>query len=345
MRFFPLAARAGIPLFLAFALPNFSVGAEPPLAGETVAEEEEEEAAGVPLAFGPAFAAELAGKFDAKRAFADLERQVAMGPRVPGSASSSRFLDWLERELRAAGLEPERQEFMAPDALAQTPVHGTNLIAHYRPDAPRHVLLSCHWDCRRRADRDPNPALRKLPVDGANDGASGVAVLLEIARALQARPLPQGLGVMLVFFDVEDQGAANSSESFCMGSMHFADNFDYSLDVKAAINIDMIGDADLRLGVEEYSLNHAPDVVDAVWTVGEELFPAIFHRGNIGRVFDDHVRLQQIGLPAIDMIDFQYDRWHTTRDLPEACSSESLRATGQTLLTYLGRGAESNAPR
>jgi glutaminyl-peptide cyclotransferase len=293
---------------------------------------------------GLALSARLANAFDGPRAFADLERQVAFGPRLPGSPATMEFLQWLEGELALSGFETERQYFTAPNPLTGGISDGCNVVATVNPGAPKVILLSCHFDCRGRADQDPNPNNRRLPVDGANDGASGVAVLVEIARVLKANPLPKELGVMLVFFDIEDQGRPRENQTFCLGSLHFAQQFDHAIKVSAAVNLDMVGDADLLFKQEGHSLDRAPEVAHAFWTHGEALFPANFSRERLGYVFDDHVRLQAIGLPAIDVIDFDYPAWHTAWDVPAACSPQSLRATGATALSFLGAGGAPRFP-
>jgi len=295
----------------------------------------------IPAVAGYERAGALRRQFDKNRAFGLLEEQVAMGPRIPESEGSKKFVAWASSHFTQAGWTVEAQAVDGTDSLARRTVPGVNVIAYPKTESNSYILLTCHWDTRRFADKDPRPARRTEPVPGANDGASGVAVLLEIARVMgSAAPLAD-VGVIIVLFDLEDQGVAGEGETFCMGSKRFAQQFDtMRWPVRAAINIDMIGDKDLRLKPEAYSLQQAPDVVASVWSHGMMNFPKVFISASQQGVFDDHVRLAQAGIPAINLIDLEYSRWHTVDDLPAACSPDSLHAVGSTLLSYLGHGTE-----
>jgi Zn-dependent M28 family amino/carboxypeptidase len=172
---------------------------------------------------------------------------------------------------------------------------------------------------------------------GANDGASGVAVLLEIAR--QIHEIEPPVGIDIVFFDGEDYGREGDLDNYCLGSRYFtANNVKYF--PKFAILLDMIGDAQLSIPVEGYSKNYAPTVVEMVWNIAEKLGIYQFQREVRGYVFDDHVILNEGGIPAIDIIDFEYPDfshryWHTLEDTPDKCSPRSLKVVGDVLMELI----------
>ncbi len=262
--------------------------------------------------------------FDGARAYADVEYQVALGPRTPGSLGHAAISEWLDAELQAAGWAVEHQQ------LAQNgqPVH--NIIAtrgNNLPDSAPWIIIGAHYDTRFYADHDPDLAKHQQPVPGANDGGSGVAVLLELARTL-----PQGLekNVWLVFFDAEDNGRIGDWD-WIMGSRAFVLNLDGQPD--AAVIVDMVGDADLNLYLE---LNSDPGLSAEIWAQAaalgyeEQFIPFPRHR-----MIDDHLPFAQAGIPAVDIIDFDYPYWHTTADTLDKVSPQSLEAVGETLLAWL----------
>jgi glutaminyl-peptide cyclotransferase len=275
--------------------------------------------------------------FDAHRAYRDLLRQCDFGPRVPGSPAHGRCAAWLADRLRQCADRVDLQTFEARPRGEQ--LRLTNIIATFNPPeagAP-HILLCAHWDTRPTADRDPDPARRGQPIPGANDGASGVAVLLEIARALKAHPPRQR--ITIVFFDGEDYGP--TADDMFFGSRHFAESFK-GPPVEWGVLLDMVGDRDLRLPPERHSLLKAPHVVDRVWGAAARAGCPAFLRQPGPAVLDDHVFLLRRGIPVIDVIDFDYPHWHTLADTPDKCSPESLSQVGRALLRAL---AEDEAAR
>ncbi|MEW5828997.1 MAG: M28 family peptidase, partial [Chloroflexota bacterium] len=194
-------------------------------------------------------------------------------------------------------------------------------------DADPVVILGAHYDSRRVADQDPDPSKRDRPVPGANDGASGVAVLLEIARVLPADSLP----VWLVFFDAEDDGDLPGSD-WILGSRAFADSL--TVRPQAVVIVDMIGDADLNLYQER---NSDPALTQAIWSQAAALgYETAFIPQPKYRMLDDHIPFKQLGLTVVDIIDFDYPYWHTTKDTPDKVSAESLQIVGETLLRWIG---------
>jgi hypothetical protein len=227
------------------------------------------------------------------------------------------------------------QDFVHLDREKGIELKLSNIVASFNPEKARRVLLCAHWDTRPFADQDPDTALRAEPILGANDGASGVAVLLEIARAIsRSEPL---LGVDIVLFDGEDGGSPGDQEGFCLGSKHFARvKGDYQPEF--GILVDMVGDKDLVLYKEAYSARHARELTDSVWSKARQMGLLCFRDSVKHAVYDDHVPLLGAGIRVIDLIDFDYPYWHTTSDTPDKCSPESLQKIGDLLLHILYKG-------
>ena len=270
--------------------------------------------------------------FDADRAYRDLVKQCEFGPRVPGTQAHADCLRWLAAKLYQSADEVTVQKFKSD--LDGKSVQFTNLIATFNPNGAPHVLLCAHWDSRPTAEHDPDPDNRTKPVPGANDGASGVAVLLEIARALRAHPPKQR--VTIVLFDGEDYGP--TQERMFLGSRAFARSF-AGPPVAWGVLLDMVGDRDLRLPPERFSLDKIPEIVDKVWSAAARVGSKAFVRTPGPAVLDDHFYLVQRGIPCIDVIDFEYPYWHTTADTPDKCAPDSLGQVGRAVLAALGDDA------
>ena len=265
--------------------------------------------------------------FDADRAFKYLQTQCDFGPRPPGSDAHSQTRDYLISELEKYAEDVIRQDFTAN--VSNGTLNLTNIIAIFGPvEAYTKVLLAAHWDTRPMADRDPDPDKRHLPILGANDGASGVAVLLELARAFHSEP-PE-IQVIMVLFDGEDWG--KSADEMFLGSEYFAKHVDDRLRPDYGILIDMIGDSDLNIYIEPISKKAAPEVVKKVWKLARDLGLKAFRREQGKAVLDDHVPLIRAGIKCIDIIDFRYPYWHTLEDTPDKCSPDSLETVGRLLM-------------
>lgn len=291
--------------------------------------------------------------FDADRAFADLEAQCDFGPRIPGSEAHAQCLAWLQQQLADRGATVITQEFSSSTGLSAEVYDFTNVAGLFAADAAGPpLLLGAHWDSRARADHDPAPALRNQPVLGANDGASGVAVLLEIARALQVRAPDRP--IMIAFFDAEDQGDTGSrlpNAGWILGSQYMADNWPNELPwPEEMILLDLVGgdevhnprvgtplnsDDRFELLMERNSLQQAPDLVDRIWTIAEGLGHEAFVRTQGQTIIDDHIPFLNAGVEAIDIIEFVPPEWHTTDDTPEHCSPNSLLQVGDTVLEFI----------
>jgi peptidase M28-like protein len=271
-----------------------------------------------------------AAAFDGKRAFAALERQCAFGPRVPGTAPHDSCFRWLTARFRelAPVVVVDSFTYDSPDLKHE--VRLTNLVARFRPQSKERILFGAHWDSRPWADRDPDPAKRGHPVLGANDGASGVAVLLEVARVLKKNGSP--IGVDLVLFDGEDLGTETNPDGFFRGSMRYVERIGEDRPLFAIV-IDMVGKRDLNLKWEINSRNQASNVMDLIWQEAKEQGLNQFKSVPGPQVYDDHIPFLNASIPAVDLIDFDFPEWHTTHDTPAVCSSESLQAVGSVLVS------------
>jgi glutaminyl-peptide cyclotransferase len=275
-------------------------------------------------------------RFDGRSAFTFLTRQTEFGPRNPDSKGHDECLSFLTNTLRTFADEVHLQDFTHTGYERQQ-FRLSNIIGSFRPQATQRILLCAHWDTRPRADRDPDPKRRDEPILGANDGASGVAVLLELARLLKSTPPP--IGVDLVFFDGEDYGKEGDTPQYFLGARHFARNRSTEYVPRFGILLDMVGDATLELPREGNSLRWAPDVVNLVWNTARDLGQQAFLNQAGDEILDDHVPLNEAGIKTIDIIDFAYPDqshayWHTHQDTPEHCSAASLEAVG-TVLTHV----------
>ncbi len=282
-------------------------------------------------------------EFDAARAYALVEAQTDFGPRIPGTAAHDSTRRFLIRRLQAHADQVVEQQIRIPvpgDTARQ--FAGTNIVASWQPELRRRILLAAHWDTRPQADNDPDPARRLDPVLGANDGASGVAVLLEIARLLDAHPFQRAVGVDVILFDLEDLGtngpvADDLRVPFAMGSEMFVLNNPGYRPVWGVL-LDMVGDRNLRIPREGYSQQNAPEVLDRVWAAAERTGATAFVDELGPAIQDDHVPFLRVGIPVVDLIHAPFpDTWHTTSDTPENVSAESLGQVGRVLVDLLWR--------
>jgi len=258
--------------------------------------------------------------FDGDRAYRDVVYQVSLGPRWPGGEAHSKTIQWILLELNAAGWRTETQDIN----LVGQQLH--NLIAQRGTEIPW-IILGAHYDSRLWADRDPDPAKWRDPVPGANDAASGVAVLLELARVL---PKDLRKQVWLVFFDAEDQGNIQGQD-WILGSRAFVEQL--SLIPDKVVIVDMIGDSDLKIYFEDTSNQ---EIARQIWDQAAKAgFEAHFIKENKYQLLDDHIPFVERGINASVIIDFDYPYWHTTSDTPDKVSAHSLRVVGETLLQWL----------
>jgi len=269
--------------------------------------------------------------FDGNRAMALLQQQVALGPRTPGSESWREFQTMLRRLCDSLGTACSTQAFTYDDYLTGDTVSLVNWIVSINPGNRNRILVAAHYDSRPRADRDPDSARRNLPIPGANDGASGTAVLMYMMELLSARP-PR-IGVDLVFFDGEDYGTSGQLDQYLLGSTYFAAH--RPARYRFGILLDMVGDRDLRIYREGYSERYARNIDDKVWKTAARLGVTAFVDSVGTEVIDDHIPLVGAGIPMIDIIDFDYPYWHTTEDTPDKCSAASLEAVGRVVMDVI----------
>lgn len=290
--------------------------------------------------------------FDGKRAYEHLRKICALGPRYSGSVGMSRQRQMLVEHFEELGSRVQQQPFDMRHPTDGSSVKLVNLIATWHPQRLERILLCAHYDTRPHPDRDPDPRKRKDPFIGANDGASGVAVLAEMGRHMSS--LKGKVGVDFVLFDGEELVYDERRDEYFLGSAHFSRNYIANSNgprYRCAVLLDMVGDARLNIYQERHSVRW-PEVrplVDEIWAVAEELgvrefIPRVRHE-----VQDDHLKLYNVaGIPALDIIDFDYPRpglrksyWHTTEDTPDKCSAESLAKVGWVVLEWLKRSSAS----
>ncbi len=277
--------------------------------------------------------------FFADSAYLYLKRQMDFGPRVPNSEAHRRCADWLVAELRRHGAEVIEQKADLK-AFDGTTLHARNIFGSFNPDMQNRLLLLAHYDTRPWADEDPDPANHKKPVPGANDGASGVAVLLEAARAFAAQN--PGKGIDILFVDAEDYGTKGDEDSWALGAQYFANNpIKEGYRPAEAVLLDMVGGRNATFPAEYFSRQAAPVLDDRFRAAAARAGHAeIFPQRMGGAITDDHVQLINQGIPAIDIIEYIPEQgfnptWHTVADDLPAISKETLGAVGESLMHFI----------
>ena len=265
--------------------------------------------------------AAISAGFNGDRAYLDVKAQVDLGPRTPGSPAHQAAIEYFTAELVKVGWKVTLQE-------AEYGGHPVKNVIAKRGEG-RWLILGAHFDSRLAADQDPDPANHATPVPAANDGASGAAVLLELARSLPANLNQE---IWLVFFDVEDQGNLPGWD-WILGSSALAESLPETNLPEAVIIVDMIGDADLNIYMER---NSDGDLTREIWNKAAELgYASIFIPEYKFAMLDDHTPFLRRGIRAVDLIDFDYPYWHTTQDTLDKVSAESLNSVGDTLFQWI----------
>lgn len=286
--------------------------------------------------------------FNADSAYRYLEEQVAFGPRVPGTAAHEACGNYLSAKLASFGAEVTEQltEVTHYDGR-RLPIR--NIIGSFAPEQEKRILLFAHWDSRPFADEESDPERRQQPISGADDGASGVGVLLEIARQLQQKPLD--VGVDIIFFDLEDWGEPSFGQQqvtgdwWCMGSRYWAEQPHVEhYRAEYGILLDMVGSAGATFLKEGYSLQYAPAIVERVWSTARKLgYGSYFPQQQGGYITDDHLPVNELErAPSINIINLKRDsrtgfgpHWHTLKDDMRNIDRNTLKAVGQTVLELL----------
>jgi hypothetical protein len=260
---------------------------------------------------------------DGARALERVRHQVEAGSRVSGTPGNAAVRDWIAGELGRLGGRVERQAFKDTVAGQVWPI--TNVIGRFGPTGGRRIALYAHYDTRPWCDEDPDPAKQKRYCPGANDAGSGVAVLLEVAEQLHAKA--PAVGVDLVFLDAEDFGRTTQPDEYGRGSLGYARRLPPAGDPSrpvAGFLFDMVGDRDLEIWDEANSAQRATNLVELVHEGAAATGAKHFKHAVRYTLIDDHIPLLEAGMPAVDIIDFDYPAWHTSRDLPDQVSAESL---------------------
>jgi len=271
-----------------------------------------------------------APEFNGERAFEYLKKQVEFGPRVPGTQPSRNCRNYFYEHFSALEITVDSQAFEFTDPYSRQVIPLVNVIAKIEgtnSEIPG-IILMAHYDSRPRTDFPGNPVMANQPIPGANDGASGVAVLMELASLLkQVRP-PRNIDLVLV--DGEDWGEPGSNDYYLLGSREFArrgvrDKYDFG------IVIDLVGDSDQQFYREVFSQDYYPHLNEMIWNTAKNLNVATFVDSTGHMVLDDHISLATSGVPAVAIIDFNYPYWHTDMDIVDKCSPKSLENVGRVL--------------
>lgn len=279
--------------------------------------------------------------FSGERAFALLVEQCELGPRTPGSAGNRALRERILATAAAAGLRAAPACFEVPLGPGGAALEACNIVVSAGPAGGPRLWLGAHFDTRPWADRDPAKARRGQPIAGANDGASGTAVLLHLIELLGKSPPPQG--VDLLFFDAEDSGEAHDAAGFCLGSRHLVStrrdfgNPLAGLTPRGLVLLDMVGEKGARIPQEGYSLAQAPAWTNLVFERAAALGLDVFEAVPGPAVYDDHVPFLLAGIPAVNLIDFDYPQWHTHEDTPERCSPATLAQVGRLVTDLVYR--------
>lgn len=274
--------------------------------------------------------------FSGARALARAGELLADYPRALGDPARAAAIDRLADDLRAAGADVvDRLDHTGADPRTGRVFAMTSLLGHVRPNAPRRFVLATHFDVRPWAESDPDPARREQPIPGANDGTSGVAVLLELAPLLAAQ-LPERVGFTVILFDGEELGRPEGGP-YCAGSRALADALAAGRPPRIpgaefGVVLDMVGDRDLRIQPDRASLRQHAPLVDRIWSIGQAHGHRAFDRTPLATpLLDDHVPLSEAGIPSVLLIDYDYPPWHTHADTLDKLDARSLEAVGETL--------------
>ena len=284
--------------------------------------------------------------FDGSRAQKYVAALCDLGPRVSGSDGMAKQVALLTKHFEKYGGTVAKQEFQAQQKSQRDKVGMTNLVVSYFPDRPKRILFTCHYDTRPQADQEELRKNWNKPFVSANDGTSGVGFLMELAHHM--KDFPTEVGVDFAMFDGEEYVFAgpDGNDLFFFGSKHFAAEYKDSIKTRkhtysAAINLDLFAHEGAKIKVESFGLNGAKELVTEVWGIAEEVgaksfkYERGYKRSAEGFVQDDHVPLLEVGIPAIDLIDFDYEHWHKLTDTADKIDAKQLEQVALVLTTWL----------
>lgn len=289
--------------------------------------------------------------FSSDSAYSYIEKQLSFGPRVPGTKAHAEAASWMAAKLDSFADTVIVQHFRTR-LYNRSTMDGMNIIASFKPASRKRILLAAHWDSRPYADFDPDPANRRKPIDGANDGASGVGVLIELARLLHLAPPAENLGIDIILFDLEDWGPHNDDRTFgdddywALGSQYWARNpHKRGYNARFGILLDMVGAKDAVFPREYYSQQYAKWVLDKVWRTASGLgFDQAFINRPGPPINDDHIPLNRIaGIPTINIIHLDtgssnqsfFEHWHTLGDNIDIIDKNTLHMVGTLVTTVV----------
>ena len=275
-------------------------------------------------------------KFDGNNAFVFLKEQCAFGPRFPGSSGHNKLIQYLNNhfQIYADSVEIFRDSIIHP--FTNEKLEISNLLIRHNVDAEERYLFMAHFDTRDRADKDLDETKIMLPILGANDGASGVALLMELSRIINNNPLSK-IGVDILLVDAEDMGKSGHVDQWGLGTQSFVNQYKGLLP-KYAICVDMIADKNPIFKIEGFSYRFAKELVQEIWTIAKDLGYKEFVWQLSPPIYDDHYYYYQgTKVPSIDIIDFDYPYWHTIDDIVENCSPKGLFIVGNVLLEFIYR--------
>jgi len=272
------------------------------------------------------------------RLLQDVQTQLSFGPRYSGTTGHSDVIKWITNELTTSTWKVEKQEWVHTQNDGEK-FSFVNIVGRFAPEKTNRVILGAHYDSRAHADQDKNYS--DAPVPGANDSASGVAVLLEIVRRVAQADVQPNVGIDVVFFDAEEGDprlptVGNPWRPY--GSEYFAQHVNdfYSSKLpEAALIVDMVCDADLAFKIDGISYRDAKANTERVWSLGHAMYPEIFSYSESVDIYDDHVSLNAVGIPSTLLIDFTYPYWHTTHDTIDKCSAKNTEKVVEVVLAYV----------
>jgi glutaminyl-peptide cyclotransferase len=289
---------------------------------------------------------------DGKRAYEYLKKICEIGPRTAGSKANDRQREMVKKHFTKMGAVVTEQRFRIQHPQTGAPLTLYNLVGSWHPERLERVVIGAHYDTRPHPDQEDDPKRHAMPFLGANDCASGVALEMEIAHHLN--DLNTRWGVDLVLFDGEELVFGNNNPpvgKYFLGSQEFARRYAARVAsgrkgprYAAGIVLDMVGGRDQQITQDPKSLEFAPELVRQVWLVADSLKAKSFKYQQGREVQDDHLPLNEVGIPTIDIIDFEYPFWHKADDLPENCSAESLEEVGRVLTAWLAARPQGAAP-
>ena len=272
------------------------------------------------------------------RLLQDIQTQLSFGSRYSGMPGHSEVIKWITNELATSTWTVEKQEWVHTQNDDEQ-FSFVNIVGRFTPEKTNRIILGAHYDSRAHADQDKNYG--DAPVPGANDSASGVAVLLEVVRILTQADVQPNVGVDVVFFDAEEgdprlpvQGnpwRPYGSEYF---AQHGTDFYSSNLP-EAGLIVDMVCDANLEFIIEGTSYRDAKANTERVWSIGHAMYPELFLYGESVDIYDDHVSLNAVGIPSTLLMDFTYPYWHTTRDTIDKCSAKNMEKVVEVVLAYV----------